>query len=98
MIISTNYATNQLGAKWEELPEEQWGDYLCPIKVKYNPSNPHQSVTIPDLLKGGQTLLISGIIFMVIPILMVVALKVHENLTKPEELPDPFQQRGPGRR
>lgn len=99
MIVSTNYATNQLGATWEELPEERWGEYLCPIKVKYNPNNPHQSVTVPDLLNGGQTLLISGIIFMVIPILMIVGLKVHEHLTKPEELPDPFQPRGgPGRR
>jgi hypothetical protein len=94
MIISTDYATNQLGAKWEELPEEQWSDYLYPIKIRYNPDNPHQSVTEPDLLKGAQTLLISGLIFMVIPILMVVALKVHENLTKPDELPDPFQPGG----
>lgn len=74
----------------EELLEDNWDQYLPKVTIKYNPSDPEKSITDPDKLKGNETLLWSGVWCMILAGLAVGAMKFHEWVTKPTELPDPF--------
>lgn len=99
MTLSSNIGglqtTNHLGAKWEAVPKEAWDQYLPRVKLKYNPKDPNQCITTPDILNGRQTLLWSGVTFVVAAFLIAAGLIFHHWVTKPEELelPDPLARR-----
>lgn len=93
VTIGSNHAVNHFDQKWEEVPSQSWDQYMPKVIVKYNPANPNQSNTDPDLLDGANTLLWSGICFIGLSALLGAGV-VYDNLaTKPEPEPTPFQRR-----
>jgi hypothetical protein len=93
VTIGSNHAINHFDQKWEEVPSSSWEQYMPKLLVKYNPANPNQSITDPDLLDGFNNLLWSGICFIGLSALLGAGV-VYDNLaTKPEPEPTPFQRR-----
>lgn len=70
---------------FDELMADSWDQYYPKVSIKYDPADPNQSITDPDMFMGQQTLLWSGIGCFVIAITLVLAMKFHEWVTKPSE-------------
>ncbi len=78
--------TGEIKSNLSEVLEERLESYLPTVTIKYNPSDPQQSVTDPDKLKGTETLFWSGIWSIILAAIAVGAMKFHEWVTKPTEI------------
>lgn len=87
--ISFSHITTHSGVKWAVVGREEWDRYMARIKVRYNPANPDQSITDPDLLNGTQTLIVSGLILVVVSLIMGGGVVFHSTVMQ-EDVPDPF--------
>lgn len=72
---------------------EELNHYLNAIKVVYNPEDPYQSITDPDILDGNTVLMRSGIILIVLGIVVIGGIIFHMSVTKEQKIPDPFENR-----
>ncbi|MBX9692787.1 MAG: hypothetical protein K2Z81_10410, partial [Cyanobacteria bacterium] len=72
-----------LGLMLTYVPNDEESDFLrAPVKVKYRPSDPNESVTEKDEMNAYNTLVQSAIACIIISILVPAALFYHSYLTK----------------
>lgn len=86
--IMGNFNETKLGQEWSELYKEQYDQCLPKVRIKYNPANPAQIVTVPDDLEGGAVLLWSGLTSIISAVVLIAAMKFHESMTNPG---DPYE-------
>lgn len=69
----------------DELVADSWDQYYPKVTIRYDKDNPDDSFTDPDMLMGQETLLWSGIGCIIIAIGLILAMKFHEWVTRPND-------------